>query len=129
MPNVSHKLIPITKRGDSEQWVDARFLVKLLEDKMLLQQCKTTMHEGILYYSAGQLRRIAGLCPGSSFILKMGNLQKKGFAIKLPQGKQFKWYVKEQGIPELLCVKVNNIFTSAIVHLVQQHSLTLNPAL
>jgi phage anti-repressor protein len=31
MPNVNHELIPITKKGEQEQWVDARTLHQFLE--------------------------------------------------------------------------------------------------
>lgn len=203
MRNSQHELIPITKKGDSDQWVDARTLHRFLEVgkdfstwikdfiadfgfvegrdfspilgkstggrnaieytltldmakelsmlqrsekgkqarqyfiaaekelrrlqtallngydevEVLLHNCKTVTHQNSLFYSAAQLRRLAGKSFSTSNRRKLEKLALENLAAKLPDGDQERWYVHENAVDRLLCVKVNSIVSVCMVKL------------
>ena len=96
--------------------LQAALLTGYDEMDKLLAKCKTRWHEGIEWYPATQLRRLA--CKSYCNQQRYHALAAQGHCIKLPTGLQDRWYVKKEAVNELLYVKANTHLSVSIVNLI-----------
>ncbi|MBN8834588.1 MAG: hypothetical protein ABS68_00155 [Niastella sp. SCN 39-18] len=87
--------------------------------QQLLAQVKPTSHLNSLWYPAGQLRRLSGKTSSGSYSYKLRKMQPLGTATKLPHNGIEAWFVRQDAVADLLCIKPSHMIGSAMVKLLK----------
>jgi phage anti-repressor protein len=104
--------------------LQTHLLTGYYEVEQLLQQCEKQHYNNALWYAAGQLRRLAGKGNGGGFQYKVKHLLPLGKIAKLPYRGQQSWFVREDAVQEVLCVKTNQMVAAAMVKLLNKGGAT-----
>lgn len=94
------------------------------EVKALLMECTTTEDEGFTWYAAGQLRRLSGKSYSGNFQIKVKSPQLQGKAKKLAYRGNLCWFVREDAVQEILCVRPNQMVAVAMINLLQKGGIS-----
>lgn len=92
-------------------------LLSIFEEmRPVLAQCRTASHKGHLWYCASEIRRLSAKSYNHG---KIRIMAKEGKAVKLPIDAQGRWFVREDFVHEVLCIKPGHHKSVAILGVLQ----------
>ncbi|MBN8668754.1 MAG: antA/AntB antirepressor family protein [Chitinophagales bacterium] len=92
-------------------------LLSIFEEmRPILSQCQTMEYRGHIWYCASEIRRLSSKSYNHG---KIKIMAKEGKARKMPVDAQGRWFVREDYVHEVLCIKPNHQKSVAIIGVLQ----------
>lgn len=91
------------------------------EVQVLLQECHSVQYNSSTWYAAAMLRRLCGKCAGGGgYHHKIKMLLPQAKAMKMPYRGNMSWYVREDAVSDILCIKPQTMIATAMVRLLKK---------